>query len=425
MPIRLPKLPKGLASLGIFTGGRLACSAISMIGGLLLVRLVDPATLGLFNTVALVHGYIACLQFGVFNGLNRELPYCLGKGDQEKAHSMAATGQTWALLLGVLSFAALAVAAIVYACMGKGWLAAACAVNAFAGFTAFYGTSYLNVTFRTKHDFIKLSGIELFVAFCALALLGLVWWQGFYGLCARTLVCTLLTTLLLHFFRPIRVPFKWVLSEWKHLVKIGMPIYIVGQVYAWWHSTMTPTLIAWIGGAKMMGLYGFVTFVSSAAAIISMSACQVYYPRMVEAYAKNGDPRMLMSMLRRPILLLTGLYVVLGALGWFALPVAIRLLAPNYHEAIFPTQLSMLLCPFLGVYPIFLVFNVIKKQQAYLRCIIGGAMVNVLVLAILLHYSTDLTSYILASLAGKIAFFAASFFTLRYITSNLPPAPHP
>ncbi len=420
MPIRIPTLPKSLASISLFTGNRIACSAFHMIGGLLLVRLLEPSSLGLFNTVALANGYLAWLQLGIFNGLNRELPYFLGKGDEAKAHALASTAQAWALFLSGLSLAALCIVGIVFACMGKPWVAAACIANAFAGANGFYNTSYLNVTFRTRHDFIKLSFIEILFAVCSLLLIGLVWWKGFYGLCSRALLSAVIGIFLFHYFRPLRIPVKWVASEWKHLFKIGMPIYMVGQLYAWWSSVMTPSLIAWIEGTKMMGLFAFVTFVISASSILSMSASQVYYPRLVEAYAKHGKPEILLSSLRRPILMLAALYLVLGAAGWLALPFAITLLAPNYREAVFPAQLSMLLCPLLALTPMFNIFNVIKRQHAYLRCILFGMLVNVVALLVALRFSTgNLSAYIVAIVAGRLAFTAAAFFTIRRLIANI------
>lgn len=37
------------------------------------------------------------------NGLNRELPYYLGKGNKEVAHNFASVAQYWEILLAIIS----------------------------------------------------------------------------------------------------------------------------------------------------------------------------------------------------------------------------------------------------------------------------------------------------------------------------------
>jgi len=230
-------------SPGIFTVSRLACSAISIVGGLLTVRLVAPATLGFFNTASLGQGYLSWLQMGIFNGLNRELPYFYGKGDPEKAHEMAATAQFWSLLLGGLTFTGFAAAGAVSLFFGKHWLGAALFANAVLAFTSFYN-GYLNITFRTKHDFVKLAIIDFSVSIFALGLLALVWAWDFYGVCLRFSLIALASLLLLFIFRPVRVSPSWSVANFRHLIVTGIPIYVVGQVFVWWNASLTPTWVA-------------------------------------------------------------------------------------------------------------------------------------------------------------------------------------
>jgi hypothetical protein len=46
-----------------------------VLGGFLLVRMVEPSDLGVFNGIALAIDYAAFLHLGILTGLNRELPY--------------------------------------------------------------------------------------------------------------------------------------------------------------------------------------------------------------------------------------------------------------------------------------------------------------------------------------------------------------
>ena len=66
----------------------------------------------------------------------------------------------------------------------------------------------------------------------SLLLLALVAWLNFYGLCLRALLAGALGTALLFVWRPIRVRPTWNAAHLKHLLKIGLPIFGVGQLYA-------------------------------------------------------------------------------------------------------------------------------------------------------------------------------------------------
>ena len=72
---------------GSLAGGNLVAMGMRLAGGILLGRLVEPSTLGLFAGIGLVLGYASIAQMGVLNGVNRELPYHMGRGDIARAHT--------------------------------------------------------------------------------------------------------------------------------------------------------------------------------------------------------------------------------------------------------------------------------------------------------------------------------------------------
>ena len=81
-------------------GGNAASSALRILGGYLQARCVLPHVLGLFGRIGLVQEYIRFAQVGIFNGLNRELPYFYGKGDHRRVADLASAALAWSLCLG-------------------------------------------------------------------------------------------------------------------------------------------------------------------------------------------------------------------------------------------------------------------------------------------------------------------------------------
>ena len=81
-------------------GGNVISLLLRMVGGILQAKCVLPAVLGLYNSINLVLGYAPFLQLGILNGINRELPYYVGKGDRQRVNELAAAAQAWALAVG-------------------------------------------------------------------------------------------------------------------------------------------------------------------------------------------------------------------------------------------------------------------------------------------------------------------------------------
>jgi len=414
---RLTDTVKRLGQTPVFTtsvyaSSRIACSVLGMVSGLLTVRLIDPASLGYFNTISLGQGYLIWLQLGIFNGLNRELPYFYSKGDTARAHALVATAQSWALLLGGIFFAGFAAAGGVAFVLGNTRLGAALMANAVISFVSFYATAYLSVTFRTKHDFVKLALIDFTSTVVGVVMIGAIALWHYYGICLRAVAIVLASLFLMYRYRPVRVKQAWSREHFKHLFQIGIPIYLVGQVFAWWSGSLTPTLVAWKCGAEGMGLYAFVTFTYTAAGILGVSVSQVYYPRMVEDYAKFGSTARLFQILRKPTLLLLLVSALLLTAGWLVIPYAIRFMAPKYVAATLATQCALAVLVVSVFLPVCAIFNVIKKQALYLTCMLVGMVVHVGCCFLLMRHGIELHRFVIAENIGKFVFIVAAIIAL-------------
>ena len=206
---------------GSLAGGNVLASLLRVIGGLVQARLVTPNVLGLFSSVGLVQGYLPFLHLAIPNGLNRELPYFIGKGEHQRVRELAGAAQAWALLTaGGVVFLMLGGAVW---CLVRGdlWLAAAWVSNAFLAFYSFYGTFYLQTTYRTGHDFAKLAFANVVQNAVALVLVVLVALLSFYGLCLRAVLSSAAGLALLYYWRPLRVGPQWSTRHLKHLFVVG------------------------------------------------------------------------------------------------------------------------------------------------------------------------------------------------------------
>jgi len=241
------------ATIAVYASGSFLASALGMLGGFLSTRLVDPSTLGALNGFLLVLGYLPLASLGVFQGLNRELPYCFGKGKEEEARSLAATAMAWAILAGGISAFALLAIASWFALQAEWSHAAGWATAAVCAFLLLFETNYLQTVFRCCDSFGRLAKMLVIQAVMNVSLVGAVWLFGFYGLCIRAMGIALISVVLLWCWRPVRFVPHVKLAELKRLVGVGMPILVVTQASLLW-AVVNQTLILRFMGTRELVL---------------------------------------------------------------------------------------------------------------------------------------------------------------------------
>src|SRR5215468_4368144 len=62
-----------------------AVNVASLLGSALAFRWIDPASMGVWHTLLLLSSYLAIARLGVINGMGRDLPFAMGRGDVEEA----------------------------------------------------------------------------------------------------------------------------------------------------------------------------------------------------------------------------------------------------------------------------------------------------------------------------------------------------
>jgi O-antigen/teichoic acid export membrane protein len=396
---------------GSLAGGNIIAMALRMVGGVLLGRFISPAALGLFNGIGLVLGYAPVLQAGILNGLNRELPYFVGAGDRQKVKELAAAAQAWALLIaGVVALSLLGIAAWDYA-HGQPERAAAWAANSIMAFFLFYGTYYLQNTFRSAHNFARLAVANVVESTFALLLLVAVAFLGFYGLCIRSVLVGTAGFLLLYYWRPIRVGPRWNFSHLKHLLVIGAPIFAVGQIYTLWGGVINSTLVLRLSGTEGMGLYAMVALAWASLDLIPQAVAQVIYPRMAEEYGRSSELTRLVEIARKPMLLTFAALIPLVAIAWVAVGPLMRILIPNFADAV-PAMRWALLIPLASSFqPLNSLFNVIRRQDLYMAAIaFGMAVYGGSLLLFAKNGPVSLTAFPQALLIGRAAYLLLSYY---------------
>lgn len=398
----------------LFLGSaQMTSNIIRIISGLIIAKLLIPETLGLFNGFGLIIGYLPIAQLGVMNGLNRELPYLFGKNEHEKARHFASVAQFWELGLACISFAILFILSLAKLFQGNYLYFAGYLTYAFTAFHFFYSTNYLQILFRTNRDFNKLSAIALIVSATSLLLIILVWKWGFYGLGLRLVLISAIEFILLYKYRPLRVKPLWNTSIYKEIVKVGMPIFIVGYVFSLW-GVLQNTIVFKFGGPQQYGYFSLAIMVEASLAVLIGAVNQVIYPKLSFEYGKGTSLNSLLKIILKPVIIVFAILVPSVVLMWLALPLVVKWWLPQYINGIAAAQWTLITL-FISVFGAFnLIFNVIKKQKDYLISIIAGIAAFTLMLFLLyLNQGFNLVIFPKAMLVGKLVQIIIAFFFLR------------
>ncbi len=395
----------------VFAGGNVLSLLLRMAGGFLIARFTEPAVLGLFSGLGLVLGYAPFIQLGVLNGLNRELPYLIGKGDREQAFALAATAQCWALLVGGAIALVLTLIAVWYALEGDRMMAVGWAAQAVGVFLLFYAQLYLQITYRTRGDFARLAVINVAQNGLGLVLVLLVLFFGFYGLCLRSVLIGMIALALLWRWRPVRVAPAWDPPKWFHLFKVGGPIFFVGQIYAWW-TVLDSTLVLHFLKTSGLGFYQLAVIAGTTLALLPGSLSQIVYPRMAEQYGRTGKLRDLIDQVWRPVLYLCIATVPAVLAGWFLIPPLTKTFLPQYSPGISAAQWTLVSIAISCLEPVNIVFNVVKRQDLYIVAIGLGLATYVVSVLWLTSSEAYLAAFPQAMVMGRIFFIICCYYLI-------------
>ena len=313
------------------------------MGALVVVRYVAPPDLGLWHSVRLAQVYSALVLAGILNGLNRELPFALGAGQENEANRLAETSLLFTNLAALL---ALVVGSVgIFATISKSeHLVIAVAAVTITIIAIFY-RSYLIVMFRSNRSFAQLAGILYAEAAANLLSLPAVYFFGYLGMLGRVTGVAILAVCMLWIMRPIRVTPSFTWAALKKLLKTGLPIFGLDYVK---NCSATTDRVALLhhGGVDMVGQYALATTTAEALAALPAAVSQYTYPRITHAYGQGEGLVALWHRARKAFIVSFLICFGLALVGWQIIEPFIMLVAPRYDSSVPAAKLLMIAAVF-------------------------------------------------------------------------------
>lgn len=350
-----------------FVNSTIFVTLVGLITSVITYRYVAPDYLGIWVTLTTFTVYTTFLRLGIPNGMNRELPYFLGKNDTEKAYSSAETTLAYSFYItGVLTL--LALGFIFFFDYGKyGTYEVsyrhAMYVIVFQVISEPYST-YLSGTFRTNDNFKKLSDIQMIISLVRLVSVVFVYFWGFQGYLLREFVCSLVNLALLHIWRPLpQIKPKFSLPIFKNLFSVGFRMFLVSYA-ASFIGTLPRLFIINDGTSKELGLFSPVIMILTMVVLIPNTLNQYLYPKFSFAYGENSDRVVLWKKILLVYVLSVIISLVVSIIIYFSIDYIIRIF-PDYTEAAPYIKLACLPALFVG-YNLGNVLCVVLKEWKWL-----------------------------------------------------------
>jgi O-antigen/teichoic acid export membrane protein len=328
-----------------YTSGSLFNSFAQIISSIIILAYVGPDQIGIWNTIILFQTYSLFLQAGVMNGLNRELPFYLGRNERNFAESLSAT----ALFYFLIAIGLCAITGVLLFILSDGdseYFTKTFIVVIIITLTKFY-EDYLTSTYRSDNAFEKLArAYWLRGVFLLISILFVISW-GYNGYLLRMVLTSFLFTIFLHRIRPIKVTPSFRKENFLLLLKVGLPIFSLGYLLTV-SGTLDRALLVKKAGFVVVGYYSLALMVYNAFKTFPVSLANYIYPKMSYEYGQNNDPKNLSEKSLKINALVFVIMLPIAILGYFVLPEIIPLLFPQYTEGVRAAQILLFAAVFSG-----------------------------------------------------------------------------
>ena len=387
----------------VYSAVSIASQFMAIIRGIIVARVLGPATFGIWNGLGYIVAYSPYSNLGLFVGMSREYAYFTGKGDLRKAERVKDT----AFSFGTSAACLVTLSLILMALLTKGRYSRIVRVGicAMAMATLLQRVSMFYVAiYRLKKRIGTLSLAMLMAAilYFILAVVLMGHW-GLYALFVAFPVSLVPGILYLVARTDEHFRLRFDVRQFISLLRIGLPLDAGG---------LADTLMQTVGGMVIliflstteMGYYGIGATLIGLVLQVPNSLAWVTNPYLLERYGETDDLRALGSYSIKPTLLLACLMpLVIGGVV-LALPLVIRYILPAYLPGLMAIRILLWGNFFYSM--IFLATNflvAIDRQVQLVLMRFGAAALNIALLYILLSLGLRLEGVALASALSFLA----------------------
>ncbi len=323
-----------------FTSARYISQGIGFFTAIALRAFLGPFYMGIWSLFKVGIGYSAYLFFGVDQGIANRIPFYAGQGDTRSEEEARNAGFGFMLLVSVLTGLGLLSAALIL--RNKFPIEVIVGLCALSVYLALSNVCiFYQILLRTRHNFSVLSKSIIFEAVINLVLVILLV-RNFkiYGLYAALILVTLLNTVFIHALAKYNFVFRLKFRRILSLVKVGLPITIIGFLQ-WGLNSLDTIMIAKMIGVTFVGYYSIPIMARSYIGQLSGFGT-VLYPRILEDYGAKQRIEDIKKYTIVPLAINAYLLPVILGLMFFAAAFIVRIVLPKFIPGILAMQILLI-----------------------------------------------------------------------------------
>jgi len=321
------------SSLAAFAGSNILIAIITGVTGLIQARWLSPEIFGEYRKYTILATYLMIGYSFVHDGLIRQYPYLIGKGQIELAHRTAAVAKWWYCFICRL-YVILFVFLSVYAAINGDWRGAAgWGTQIFNVIVLIYG-AYQGVMYRTSSDFKRLAANGMISCVVGTVSLLFVRLFGYWGCLLRFCVVSIVSWRMNERYLPVKVKgvFSW--RELLSLAKISLRFSIPGYLHSSaLIASINSAILLWFGQG-ILGLFGIAITLQGFALTFTNALNQIFNVKVTSYFGKTEDVRATFRYAIFPTALSVCLSFVFYIVGYFSIEPFIRLVLPEYLDAV-------------------------------------------------------------------------------------------
>lgn len=387
--------------------------------GILIIRWIEPGELGIWQSLSILQLYIPFLELGVPNGLNRELPFLYGKGENEVAEGYAQASQYFMIVVAIILFTLTVVTVGIISFRSTDPMVVAGVATVGMLLTTNAYQRYLTVTYRSAQSFIMLSKLYGVQVLVQLAFLPLVWQYRYYGLLLYTFLVAFIFTIAMHITRPIKAGPSFNKDYLKHLIRIGWPVFFMGYIRGVSNSFNRIVLLL-KGGAFSVGLFTPVNAIGTLVTLLPGVLANFFFPKMNYVLGATNNPRELWPMVVRINVILFLFAIPFVSIIWWVTPYIIMTYFEKYQDAIVAMQLFSINFLFSGTLVSHNAIYAVKAYDLGFTFVAIELIVRFLLPFGFVNYGTGniLTLAVYGVLVGNFILFFVNMWFIRMALSS-------
>lgn len=392
--------------ISLFTLGSVIYNSLLSVLGIIILFFLSPSEVGLWNSLLILQPYLFFFQLGVFNGLNRELPFLMGCDRKDEALDLVAIAWKFSKLLALISFVSTIFITLWFAANSEDAFFIVGCLGVGVQISAEYLINFILVTYRAKEHFLNLSKVYFVQSILLVLTIPVIVYFGYYGFVLRTIFLSVVMFLLLYKYKPLTFDRLVKKNLIIHLIKVGLPLFSLGYIMGLTKS-FSRIIILLLGDTRMVGLYAPSLAVIWGVGMIPVALGQYLYPRLSYLWGKHGQKEILWSKVWQFAIGSLLISVPIVIIGWFSLPFLIQKYLPSYIEGIIPAQISLFSGAFEGA---MIGVNVLNSMKAYKWLVILTA--SKILLFFILQYI--IAQYFPILIGISVGYLIASFLYLMF-----------